>query len=383
MAHAETITFPANTNAPALAAADGIPTGKDGSESFVESGLRTRHARHSLKHHNLKGRKLAGRPRTRASFGRRAAAPARRSLVHEAAPWPESARDEKAKPAEVLKLPKAGLPKSRLPAGAIANMTHELRTPLNSIIGFSEAVLAEKLGPLGDARYRDYIDDILSSGQHLLSLVDDMLDLSKLEAGKRKLNEDEVYLSFMVEAAIRSMAPQAGEADVVIDMKVPTGLPTLWADERALKQILLNLLANAVRFSPKGGTVTVAAGLDGSGRIFLSVADEGPGMSADEIARCLEPFGQVDVPDTANDDGQGDTYQGTGLGLPIVQSLTAAHGGELEIESETGTEPGTNHGTTMTVRLPGRRTIHRQAEITANDNAPAGDTLPGGATAAA
>lgn len=306
----------------------------------------------------LNGReaRASGRTRDRAAFGRRAAAPARKSLVNRATAWPEPPR---------VRRPLATARTGTFGKLGLANMTHELRTPLNAIIGFSEAVLSENHGPLGDPRYRGYVDDILTSGQHLLGIVEDMLDLSKFESGQHKLREEEVHLVYTIEAAIRTMAAQAGEAGVIMDMRVPGDLPTVWADERALKQILLNLMANAIRFSPAGGRVTVSAQLDGGGSVCLAVTDEGPGMSGDEIARCLQPFGQTG---TVAADGSG--YTGTGLGLPIVRTLAEAHGGGLRVDSTPG------DGTTMTVRLPGRRTVHQTAhrqiratvETAANDN---------------
>ncbi len=304
------------------------------------------------------------------TFGRRTAAPARRALIHQvpslpaqpsanryadrrkpAAP-PPAANDDGQATAPAAGRFEDSLGKSEV----IAGMSHELRTPLSAIIGFSETVLAETHGPVGDERYRDYVGIILENGAHLLELVDDILALSKIEAGRRALREDEVHLDHTVEAVIRSMASAAGEAGIMIDMMVPRDLPKVRVDERAIRQILLNLLANAIRFSPEGGVVTVAVAIErpsagaGSGRVTLSVRDEGPGIAPEDIARCLEPFGQAGH-QAEGDVGDDDAYRGTGLGLPIVESLAEQHRGGLKIDSTP------DAGTTMTVWLPGSRIV--------------------------
>jgi signal transduction histidine kinase len=210
----------------------------------------------------------------------------------------------------------------------LANMSHELRTPLNAIIGFSEIVAGELFGPTG-ARYVEYAHDIHSSGIHLLSIIGDVLDLSKIEAGQRALTESVVDLYEAAEASLRLVRGRAENGHIRLVNGVPRGLPRVNADERAVKQILLNLLSNAVKFTPKGGRVAVGAELRGDGSLAISVDDTGIGIAAENIPRALAPFSQVDSSLSRR-------YEGTGLGLPLVKSLIELHGGTLELESEEG-----------------------------------------------
>ena len=206
----------------------------------------------------------------------------------------------------------------------LANMSHELRTPLNAIIGFSEVILKELFGPLKNERYKDYVKDIHESGSHLYGLINDILDVSKAEAGKLELSE------------------RAHRAKVTIEIELPEDLPALSADERKLTQILINLLSNAVKFTPEGGNVWVIAGIEGNGAFRLSVKDTGIGIAPEDIATVMASFGQVDRKLSRR-------YEGTGLGLPLTKSLVALHDGTLDIESEVDV------GTTVIVRMPGRR----------------------------
>jgi signal transduction histidine kinase len=231
---------------------------------------------------------------------------------------------------------------SRSKSDFLANISHELRTPLNAIIGFSEIMREELFGPLGSPQYREYIGDVFDSAQHLLNVINDILDIAKAEAGKLELFEDEVEIYSIVGAATRLIQERAQRGQVAIRIRLPPGLPTLEADERKLKQILLNLLTNAVKFTPPGGTIEVAGGLTDAGDFLVTVTDSGIGIAADDIATALAPFGQVDSKLARK-------YEGTGLGLPLSNAMVKLHGGELTIGSVVGA------GTTVTVRLPASR----------------------------
>lgn len=219
-----------------------------------------------------------------------------------------------------------------------AGVSHELRTPLNAIIGFSDMMRSRLFGPL-PGKYAEYADLIHDSGQHMLDLIGDVLDLSKAEAGKYELNYDSFDMADVVRSSVKMIRPAADNAEVGIDIAVPQNDPLLIiADRRAVRQILLNLLSNAVKFSDKGAMVQVTARDDG-GQMTLSVKDTGPGMSADEIATIGEPY-------TQGTQGTMTTERGTGLGLSLVKSLTELHHGNMEIESQLG------DGTNVTITLP-------------------------------
>jgi two-component system cell cycle sensor histidine kinase PleC len=221
----------------------------------------------------------------------------------------------------------------------LAVMSHELRTPLNAIIGFSEIMFAEPYGALGDKRYKQYAQDIHNSGGHLLSIINDILDLSKIEAGQAELNEEEVDLPALIAAVRRIMQERAATAGLSFACESGEGLPWVRADRRALKQILLNLLSNAVKFTPKGGQIGVRLAVDEDGALRVVVYDTGIGIDPQDIPRAMSAFGQVDASWSRR-------YEGAGLGLPISRALIRLHGGTLELESQPGA------GTTATVRLP-------------------------------
>jgi two-component system cell cycle sensor histidine kinase PleC len=216
----------------------------------------------------------------------------------------------------------ANLAKSRF----LASMSHELRTPLNAILGFSEVMGDEVLGPLENRTYRDYAKDIHSSGQHLLDLINEILDLSRIEAGRYQLNEEPVVVTDIVEDCCHLMELKARNKDIRIEHRFETALPRLLADERAVRQIALNLLSNAVKFATPGTEVLVRVGWTAGGGQYISVKDAGPGIPADEIPVVLAAFGQGSIAIKSAE-------QGTGLGLPIVQGLIALHGGEFELHS--------------------------------------------------
>jgi len=236
---------------------------------------------------------------------------------------------------------------SRAKSEFLANMSHELRTPLNAVIGFSEIIKDEVLGR-DPERYRSYAADIHASGVHLLSLINDILDLSKIEAGKAELTEAEVDVIEVVHSSIRLVRERAEAAQVALTATMPATLPRVWAERRALKQILLNLLSNAIKFTHPGGSITVGARLGADGALVISVADTGIGISPQDVERALAPFGQVGNPLTRD-------HNGTGLGLPLSRALIELHGGTLELASEPGV------GTTVSVILPARRVLGHAA----------------------
>ena len=225
----------------------------------------------------------------------------------------------------------------------LANMSHELRTPLNAVLGFSEIIENELFGPLGDARYREFAHDINDSGKHLLEIIDDILDLTKVEAGKLDLDEQNVDIGEMIQACERLIIDAAQTGGIQLEMLVPEKPLLLRADPVRLKQILLNLLSNAVKFTPAGNRVVLSSRISGDA-ILLEVADTGIGMSAEDLARAMQPFQQID-------NSFSKRYAGTGLGLPLTKSLVELHGGNLAIESVPGA------GTTVTVSLPAWRVV--------------------------
>jgi signal transduction histidine kinase len=233
---------------------------------------------------------------------------------------------------------------SRAKSIFLATISHELRTPLNAIIGFSEILKNQMFGPLGAARYRGYVDDIHGSGVHLLSLVNDLLDLAKAEAGKHELNEDDLDIGEIADTCRRLMAERAHDAGIRLEIADSFAGCLFRGDERKMRQIILNLLSNAVKFTPTGGLVIIDVDLAGDGGLQLAVRDTGIGMAAADIAKALEPFGQVADIMTRQTGG-------TGLGLPLTVKLVELHGGRLAIESAPG------NGTTVTLGFPPGRTV--------------------------
>lgn len=223
----------------------------------------------------------------------------------------------------------------------MARMSHELRTPLNAVIGFSDLMLQQTMGPVGTPAYLDYLKDINSSGAHLLQLINDILDLSKIEAGRFELREGEVDPQEAVDDAFSMVRLRAADGGVKLINDMPGGL-TLSADELAFRQVIINLASNAVKFTPAGGTVTCHGSLKPDGALEIRVTDTGHGIPEADLAWVFEPFGQ-------SASGYHARERGTGLGLPIVRSLMALHGGTAEIASETG------KGTTVTIVFPAAR----------------------------
>jgi len=224
----------------------------------------------------------------------------------------------------------------------LARVSHELRTPLNAIIGFSEIMSDELFGPVTPPRYAAYARDILSSGRHLLDLVNDILDLARVETGKMSLRDEPIRLGELSARMLRLVAPSAEEKGLALAAELGPDLPLLFADQRAVKQMLLNLLANAVKFTLPGGKVALRIHQDGGGRVVLTVADTGIGIAPQNIARCLEPFDQVDNVLTRR-------FAGSGLGLAITKALVELHGGGIELRSTVGL------GTEVRLIFPARR----------------------------
>jgi signal transduction histidine kinase len=222
----------------------------------------------------------------------------------------------------------------------LAKVSHEVRTPLNSIIGFTELMAQERFGPIGNARYKGYLEDIHQSGLYALSLLNDLLDISKIEAGKFELNFTAVDVSELVEDCVGSLQPLAKRARIVLRTSLAPDLPTVVADPRRLKQILLNLLTNAIKFTKEGGQVIVSGSMV-DGELRLRVRDTGVGMTKDEIAFAMQPFNQLDTAPRKP--------LGTGLGLPVTKALVDANRAKLVLTSEPGV------GTSADVIFPAER----------------------------
>ena len=221
-------------------------------------------------------------------------------------------------------------------------MSHELRTPLNAIIGFADAMKQEIFGPVGRPEYRDYLDNIQQSGDHLLAIINDILDLAKIESGNYALHDESIDMAGAVALCVRLAGERVEQTGPTVHVDVADGVPPLKADDRAVKQILINLLSNAVKFTPAGGQIRVRVSLNTLGGADLSVSDTGIGIAKEDIATAVAHFGQVDGSLSRR-------YMGTGLGLPLVAWLAKLHGADMRIDSEVGL------GTTVTVSFPCER----------------------------
>jgi signal transduction histidine kinase len=228
---------------------------------------------------------------------------------------------------------------NRSKSNFLANMSHELRTPLNAIIGFADVIKTQLFGTDAGPRYADYAHDISSSASHLMDVINDVLDMAKIEAGRYTIEVQDISIADVVASCLTIVTGRATSGRIALDSIVDDDLPPIQADPRAIKQVLLNLLANAVKFTPAGGAITLDARLDKQGDLTITVADTGIGIPADQLARICEPFHQVES-------SLARKHGGTGLGLSISRRLIELHGGTLDIASVPGV------GTTVTVRLP-------------------------------
>jgi PAS domain S-box-containing protein len=226
----------------------------------------------------------------------------------------------------------------------LAKISHEIRTPLNAIIGFSEVMMDERFGPIGNERYKQYLKDIHTSGGHLISLLNDLLDLSKIEAGKLELSFVNLKLNDLVQRCVAIMQQQANRERVIIRTSLPASLPQIVADERSVRQIVLNLLSNSIKFTGAGGQVIVSTALTDDREVILRVRDTGIGMSEKELQSAMEPFRQLATSAHWRSNG-------TGLGLPITKALTEANHARFRITSQINT------GTLVEVVFPATRVL--------------------------
>ena len=253
----------------------------------------------------------------------------------------------------------ANVAKSRF----LATMSHELRTPLNAILGFSEVMTAQLLGPMPNQGYLEYAANIHASGRHLLQLINEILDLSRIEAGRYELQEEPIGLCEIVKDCHRLLALRADSKGLQVVLEFAKGLEPIWADERAIRQICLNLMSNALKFTPRGGRVTLTVASTPEGGQLLSVKDTGPGIPKEEIPRVMQAFGQGSL---AQQTAEG----GTGLGLPIVQNLITLHGGTLALSSEL------RKGTEAVVCLPKSRVLRTMPPLPPGQERPRRPAAP-------
>ena len=226
----------------------------------------------------------------------------------------------------------------------LANTSHELRTPLNAIIGFTEVMKIEQFGPLGNDRYREYAGDVLTSARHLLTVINDILDVAKIDAGGLDLEDGVIDPLELVDSVVRKVGERARRAGIALEARHPDRLPALRVDRGKIEQVLLNLLSNAIKFTPGGGRVELAATRTAEGGLCFVVRDSGIGIAARDLTTALTPFGQVDSQLARR-------FEGTGLGLPLSNALVELHGGRLRLDSALG------EGTRVTVELPAERVI--------------------------
>lgn len=231
---------------------------------------------------------------------------------------------------------------SQLKGTFLANMSHELRTPLNAVIGFSEVIKSQMFGEVGSPKYLEYAQDINDSGNHLLELINDILDFSKIESGEQGINEEEIEVDILVTECVRLTQQRALDNDINIKLEFDPFLPQIFGDRRMLKQILINLLTNAIKFTPSGGRVLTSVKIPDEDGLEIRVVDNGIGIKHEDIVKALTPFVQIDSEHNRK-------YQGTGLGLPLSKNLAEMHDGKLELESEYGS------GTIVRLKLPKSR----------------------------
>ena len=245
----------------------------------------------------------------------------------------------------------------------LANMSHELRTPLNAIMGFSQIIAEETLGPIGTGKYLEYSRDINGSAQHLLEIINDILDLARIEAGKTELIEDPLDPQMLIPACIRVVSERAKLADVTVEFGAEAANFVFVGDERKMKQIVINLLSNAVKFTPAGGRIDVCWHIADNRCCELTIRDTGIGIGPDDLARVLQPFAQAES-------GLNRRYEGTGLGLPLTRGLVELHGGSFRLESELG------QGTHAIIEFPLSRVRTTGSQPPAGVDAPAASRWP-------
>ena len=229
----------------------------------------------------------------------------------------------------------------------LANMSHELRTPLNAIIGFSELIIKRTFGQIGSAKYEEYLNDIHMSAEHLLDIINEVLDMSKIEAGRLELMEEPFSVEDILASVVRMMSSKVFASDIKIKTDVPPKTPDIYADIRLIRQVIINILTNAIKFSAKDSVIDIVAEKVEDGRLQIRISDHGIGIQKDKIAQALEPFGQVNDKPEHRDIRN----QGTGLGLPLAKAMMELHGGRLTIQSELGV------GTTVTLSFPKDRLV--------------------------
>ncbi|HWK44250.1 MAG TPA: ATP-binding protein [Stellaceae bacterium] len=251
---------------------------------------------------------------------------------------------DKEREAELRTAKEAAEAASRVKTDFLANMSHELRTPLNAVIGFAEIMKTEVFGPLGADCYREYAADIQSSGEHLLAIINTILDMAKVEAGEVEITDSLIDLRRLIRPCLSVINERAARQELTITVELGADLPPIRVDVVRMKQVLINLLSNAVKFTPRQGTVTIAGNLVASGGIEIVVSDTGIGIAEADIPRALEPFGQVDG-------SLARRFEGTGLGLPLSKTLVELHGGTLTVTSTPG------EGTRVTVLIPADRVV--------------------------
>jgi two-component system cell cycle sensor histidine kinase PleC len=249
----------------------------------------------------------------------------------------------------------ANLAKSRF----LATMSHELRTPLNAILGFSEVMKNEVFGPHASPSYREYAGDIHGSGQHLLNLINEILDLSRIEAGRYELNEEAIQLAHIVDDCRHMLNLRAKAKNQTVKQAIEPSLPRLWADERAVRQIVLNVLSNAIKFTPQGGEITIKVGWTSSGGQYLSIKDTGPGIPESEIPIVMSSFGRGSLAIKTAE-------QGSGLGLPIVKGFVDLHGGSFQLKSKP------REGTEVIITFPATRVMDALPAVDVPAHRPAG-----------
>ncbi len=230
----------------------------------------------------------------------------------------------------------------------LANMSHELRTPLNAIIGFSEMMVKEAFGPLANSKYKEYMADVHMSATHLLEIINEVLDMSKIEAGKVVLDEQEIDINRLLKTLVRVMNSRNVNKKVSIEVDLQGDIARLYADPRLLRQVFINLITNSIKYSDNGGVITIKTRLNSKDEIEVIISDEGVGIPKERIQDALEPFGQIHDPSLAHNKA----YQGTGLGLPLAKAMVEMHGGAFTLQSAEG------KGTTVIVGFSKARTRH-------------------------